>query len=108
MKLADCLISACRHCNFYSAEGRRGGHCQQLGVSVRGNWKACSLAAPPFLPKWKSLEEIMVGQQRSLESQPTLPSEITLVNALPEVASAEGNENWYALPPFPQELNSIA
>lgn len=76
MKLADCLISSCRHCRFYSLEGRRGGHCQKLGVSVRGNWQACSLAASPFLPNWATLEGIDlegrgVWQPHSSELQPT-------------------------------------
>jgi len=39
---------ACRYCQHYSPEGRRGGHCQQLGAPVRGEWKACSLMIPSF------------------------------------------------------------
>ena len=33
-------------------EGRRGGHCSQLSVSVQGGWTACSLARPVFAPTW--------------------------------------------------------
>lgn len=41
-------ISSCRHCRFYQPEGRRGGACQQLDVTVQANWQACNLAASPF------------------------------------------------------------
>jgi len=39
---------SCRHCQYYSPEGRRGGMCQKLMAKVESNWKACSLALPPF------------------------------------------------------------
>ncbi|WP_448572345.1 hypothetical protein [Trichothermofontia sp.] len=41
---------ACRHCQSYSPEGRRGGHCQLLNVAVQGCWRACSLGALSFTP----------------------------------------------------------
>lgn len=41
-------ISSCRHCRFYQPEGRRGGQCQQLNVTVQGAWQACGLVEPPF------------------------------------------------------------
>jgi hypothetical protein len=44
---------------FYEAQGRRGGHCRQLGVSVRGGWKTCSFASPPFTSSWRSLERLV-------------------------------------------------
>ncbi len=47
-------ISTCRHCHFYHLEGRRGGYCQQLGVSVQGSWQSCSLGVSPFA-KWKQI-----------------------------------------------------
>jgi hypothetical protein len=53
--------SACQHCRSYAPEGRRGGHCQQLGVPVGGSWKACSLAIPPFAPSWEHLEQIAIA-----------------------------------------------
>ncbi len=37
---------ACRYCHHYQFEGRRGGHCQQLGVLVKGQWSSCSLMTP--------------------------------------------------------------
>lgn len=56
--------STCRHCRFYTPEGRRGGNCQQLGVRVGGNWTSCSLALPAFAPNWESLGDrgILVSQ----------------------------------------------
>ncbi|WAL62269.1 hypothetical protein [Thermocoleostomius sinensis] len=52
-------ISSCRHCVFYEMQGRRGGHCRQLGVSVQGRWKVCSLASPPFASSWHQLERLV-------------------------------------------------
>jgi len=48
------LTSYCRHCRFYTPEGRRGGNCGQLGVTVSGTWRSCSLSMPPFAPSWES------------------------------------------------------
>lgn len=67
MKTLNFPASACRYCRHYCVEGRRGGMCQQLGVPVRGNWKACSLALPPFAPSWESMEEILQGEQMLLK-----------------------------------------
>lgn len=53
MKSNDAFTSNCRHCRFYSPEGRRGGHCNQLNVAVRSSWKACSLATPIFEQDWE-------------------------------------------------------
>ena len=41
-------ISCCQRCRHYSLEGRRGGHCDQLNVSVQGRWSPCPLASPVF------------------------------------------------------------
>jgi hypothetical protein len=68
MKPADRSISACRHCQFYTLEGRRGGQCQVLNVSVQGSWAACALAVAPFAATltaptltadWRELEELI-------------------------------------------------
>lgn len=56
MKTLNFPTSACRLCHHYQPEGRRGGTCQQLGVPVRSNWKACSLALPPFSSSWEKIE----------------------------------------------------
>jgi hypothetical protein len=50
------LSSHCRHCRFYTPEGRRGGHCGQLGVNVSGSWQSCSLSMAPFAPSWEAAE----------------------------------------------------
>ncbi len=57
------LTSACRHCRHYLPEGRRGGLCQQLSVSVQGQWKACSLAVSPFGSAWENIEELSLWQE---------------------------------------------
>ncbi|HEY9908200.1 MAG TPA: hypothetical protein V6D18_11430 [Thermosynechococcaceae cyanobacterium] len=59
---------ACRHCRYYTPEGRRGGFCQQLNVEVQGSWKACSLALPPFMPAWENLEEILAQQPLTVQT----------------------------------------
>ncbi|MGB3695145.1 MAG: hypothetical protein WBG70_12430 [Spirulinaceae cyanobacterium] len=67
MKTQLFLTSACRCCGHYKPEGRRGGMCQQLCVPVQGNWKACSLAAPPFeTDVWEHLEEDIASLENSL------------------------------------------
>ncbi|MEM6836212.1 MAG: hypothetical protein AAF609_05095 [Cyanobacteria bacterium P01_C01_bin.120] len=42
-------VSRCQRCRHFVLAGRRGGHCEQLNVLVRGNWSACSLATPVFV-----------------------------------------------------------
>lgn len=72
MKNIKFLTSACKYCRYYNPEGRRGGNCQQLGAPVLGNWKACSLALPPFAPSWETLEEVWILPQ----PKPVLASSI--------------------------------
>lgn len=67
MKTLNFPASACRYCRHYCVEGRRGGMCQQLGVPVRGSWKACSLALPPFAPSWESIEELLQDDKLMLK-----------------------------------------
>ena len=59
MNAPNFLTSTCRYCQCYKPEGRRGGMCQMLGVSVQSKWQACNLALPAFAPSW-DLERIMV------------------------------------------------
>lgn len=49
MAAGKCEISRCGLCRFYRHEGRRGGACNQLDVTVNAHWKACSLAVSPFV-----------------------------------------------------------
>ena len=83
MNSSDFFTSACRHCRHYCPEGRRGGHCNRLNVSVQGSWKACSLAIPifepvwdlPVIPVWHSKE---VSEEVIASNTPTVqPVEIT-------------------------------
>lgn len=53
MKTSNSDVSICRHCQYYEAEGRRGGTCQRLCGRVQGDWKACSLAIPAFASSWE-------------------------------------------------------
>ncbi|WP_013323470.1 hypothetical protein [Gloeothece verrucosa] len=59
MNTATFLTSSCRCCRYYKSQGRRGGTCQQLGVPVQSNWKACSLAAHPFVSAWETIGEVV-------------------------------------------------
>lgn len=67
MKTLNFPTSACRYCRHYNVEGRRGGMCEQLGVPVKGSWKACSLALPPFAPAWENIEEILRDEKLLLK-----------------------------------------
>jgi hypothetical protein len=60
------LTSACRCCQHYTPEGRRGGQCQQLHVPVKGGWKACQLAIPAFAMSWEMKEIIEIQHQPSV------------------------------------------
>jgi hypothetical protein len=54
-KIVDQVSSDCRHCHHYHHEGRRGGNCSLLNVSVQGRWKACALSEQTFrtIPSYK-------------------------------------------------------
>jgi hypothetical protein len=58
MKNLTFSVSVCCHCSYYQPQGRRGGHCKQLCVAVKGKWKACSLAHPVFASAWNSQHAI--------------------------------------------------
>jgi hypothetical protein len=72
--------SACRYCQHYQPEGRRGGKCQILEVPVQGNWKACSLAVTTFAATWEGLVEEMI----SLTSGSVLTAPVATALNLPE------------------------
>lgn len=48
--------SKCKFCRHYKMQRGAVGHCQLLGAPVRGGWKSCSLALPPFAPSWEQVE----------------------------------------------------
>jgi hypothetical protein len=58
MKTATFLTSSCRYCRYFHSEGRRGGTCQQLGVPVESDWKACVLATHAFITPWEHCETV--------------------------------------------------
>ena len=49
MKTINTSVSVCSHCRNYQHQRGCGGYCKQLGVEVKGKWKACPLAIPVFL-----------------------------------------------------------
>ena len=61
------VTDCCRHCHYYSPEGRRGGHCQQLGATVKGEWKACPIMIPAFAKTWEGVATVSpIGCQVSV------------------------------------------
>ncbi len=77
------ICQHCRYCRHFVPEGRRGGNCEQLGVLVRGGWKACSLAIPAFAPSWEVIERIEMCQGETLMRV----SEIGSETSWPEIAT---------------------
>ncbi len=79
MKTLNNSTSACRCCRYFQPEGRRGGVCEQLGVPVRGSWKACSLAMSPFAPSWETPEEMRILEEKifSLKDDVVSPCSLT-------------------------------
>ncbi|MEG4802864.1 hypothetical protein QUB63_12395 [Microcoleus sp. ARI1-B5] len=45
--------SKCTFCGHYKQQRGSVGHCQLLNAPVRGGWKSCALAMPPFAPSWE-------------------------------------------------------
>lgn len=80
MKAFNSTTSACRNCRHFTPEGRRGGNCHQLGVLVRGGWKACSLAIPAFAPSWEGLEGIVLWSTQGLDTSEALPVECCTIS----------------------------
>lgn len=54
MKASNSTASTCRCCHYYKLTGRRGGYCEKLGVSVRGEWKGCNLAIVKFAADYEN------------------------------------------------------
>ncbi len=83
MKTATFLTSSCRYCRHFHSEGRRGGTCQQLGVAVGSDWKACVLATHAFTTPWDHYETL-VQLEKSLG---LASSESTKKESIPEPIS---------------------
>jgi hypothetical protein len=43
----DCP-SKCGFCSHYQFQGRQGGNCELLNITVRGGWNACALGQSRF------------------------------------------------------------
>ena len=56
MKDSTLSKSFCQYCRHYTAEGRRGGTCEQLGVPVQGQWTACGLMLPSLRTEPERIE----------------------------------------------------
>lgn len=84
MKTSNCYTSSCRYCHSYQPQGRRGGMCKQLGVTVQSQWKSCYLAQPIFSSSWDNSEEIArLEKSFSLKyerfDEPTVPKLTTCI-----------------------------
>jgi hypothetical protein len=55
--------------------------CQQLGVPVRAEWKACTLASRPFTNTWESLEKV-VKLENSFSLKSPVDREVVQANAV--------------------------
>lgn len=58
MKTSKRRTSSCRYCSNFQHQGRRGGFCSKLGVTVQSEWAACHLAKPVFAANWENFEGI--------------------------------------------------
>jgi len=76
MKTLNLHTSACLVCRYYQPTGRRGGMCRLLNAPVRGSWKACSLALPPFAPSWEGIERIWQNEQPMLKEKLSISSSL--------------------------------
>ncbi|MEM6521720.1 MAG: hypothetical protein AAF722_20590 [Cyanobacteria bacterium P01_C01_bin.70] len=67
-------VSCCQRCRHFTLAGRRGGHCDQLNVLVRGSWSACSLAAPVFVEPMSTVTQpqLAVWPQGIVLSRPDI------------------------------------
>ncbi len=59
-------VKACRFCKHYNPEGRRGGSCSALNVSVEAGWRSCNLALSPFNSIWDQGEVLPRLEQEAL------------------------------------------
>lgn len=69
-------VTACRLCQHYNPEGRRGGFCEKLDVPVIAKWDACSLAAHPFEASWQSTDDFNSLLHESLNEKIALSHQV--------------------------------
>lgn len=67
MKATNFFTSNCRYCRYYKPEGRRGGNCDILQVTVQSSWKACTLAIPPFTYSLKLERVLSIERMKQIE-----------------------------------------
>lgn len=91
MKSAQCRVSSCSRCRFYSPEGRRGGQCSQLGVPVESRWSPCSLAVPVFTSPLVAMKPLDFLPQPLEMSIAEVSLEAALLEAALEAPSVPGH-----------------
>jgi len=73
MNYNNCSTLSCRFCQHYEVEGRRGGLCHRLNVSVQGNWQACPVAIRSFVTEPISIEPRSQVSHLSVNSEKIIP-----------------------------------
>jgi hypothetical protein len=73
MNSNNCSTLFCRFCQHYEVEGRRGGLCHILNVSVEGNWQACPLAIRSFVTEPISIETMSQRSHLSVNYEKIIP-----------------------------------
>ncbi|MBW4485194.1 MAG: hypothetical protein KME14_21875 [Tildeniella torsiva UHER 1998/13D] len=91
MKSAQCRVSSCSRCRFYTPEGRRGGQCSQLGVPVESRWEPCSLAVPVFAPPLVVMKPLDFLPQPLELSFPEVSLKAARLEAALEAPSVQGH-----------------
>ncbi len=71
-------VTACRLCQHYNPEGRRGGFCGKLDVPVSSAWEACSLATHPFESSWQPTNDFNSLLHESIHNSIPLTNEESL------------------------------
>lgn len=64
---------SCRFCQHYQVEGRRGGLCHLLNVSVQGSWQACPVATRSFVTEPISIETRSQTSHLSVNYEKIIP-----------------------------------
>lgn len=92
MESAQCRVSSCNRCHFYTPEGRRGGQCGQLGVPVQSHWASCSLAVPAFAASLIEMKPLDFLPQPAELTFPEVVLEAALLEAALEAPSVPGHQ----------------
>jgi hypothetical protein len=90
MSSPDPRVSTCRRCKHYVLQGRRGGHCHKLNVSVQGSWTPCSLAIPVFATPLElaphAFKQLMVENSTSGQFHPEPSVRLEAFQGVPQEA----------------------